>query len=171
MNCADWEERIALYAGGDLAGVEAERVQRHLAECPGFQVFWSGLKETLEELRETHQMEIPEVHFSAVRAGVMAELRREHRTWRRLAWISGVGIAAALVLGLALRPGPLPAPPGRVAARIPAAPLVATVDDAAPTERRALAAADRPRPGAGRQPTLVKLQTADPKIVIYWIAD
>ena len=52
MNCLDWEERIALYAGGDLTGAEAAEVERHVADCAGCQVFWSGLRETLAELRD-----------------------------------------------------------------------------------------------------------------------
>ena len=30
MNCGEWEERVALYAGGDLAAVE-----RHVEQCAG----------------------------------------------------------------------------------------------------------------------------------------
>ena len=54
MNCAEWEERIALHAGGDLAPGEAAEVERHLAECAGCQVFWSGMRESLAVLREVH---------------------------------------------------------------------------------------------------------------------
>ena len=33
MNCKDWEERIALQAGGDLTLEEAAAVDHHLADC------------------------------------------------------------------------------------------------------------------------------------------
>jgi hypothetical protein len=168
MNCLDWEERVALHAGGDLEGRELEEVERHLGDCPGCQVFWSRLRETLAGLRECHQEDVPTEHFAAVRAGVAAEIERGRRVWKRLAWVSGVGIAAALVLGLALRPAPLPGPPVRAALTIPAAPLQARA--AGPTVSLR-PAGSLPYKGHHAEPIVVKLQTADPKIVIYWIAD
>ncbi len=33
MRCEQWEERIALHAGGDVTGGDAAQVERHLAEC------------------------------------------------------------------------------------------------------------------------------------------
>ena len=59
MNCLDWEERIALHSGGDLTGAEADAVERHLADCAACQVFWSGLRQTLEELFMVHYGEAP----------------------------------------------------------------------------------------------------------------
>jgi len=176
MNCIEWEERIARHAGGDLEGPEADAVELHLADCAGCQVFWSGLREALGELRESHALEVEAAHFAAVRAGVLAEIERGRRVWRRLAWVSGVGIAAMLVLGVAMRPGALPAPPTRVAVRIPEAPLRAgTVRKrlepatlAAPVLAKA---PDRSRLPKRREPFVVKLQTSDPNIVIYWIAE
>ena len=162
MNCVDWEERIALHAGGDLAPAEAAEVDRHLAACPGCRGFSTGLRDTLAGLRDTHSEAIPAAAFTAVRAGVIAEIERTRRVWRRLAWISGVGVAAALFLALALKPGPLPAPPQRVAFAIPQAPE-------APKIVRPAAA--KPARLPHREPVLVKLQTSDPKTVIYWIAD
>jgi len=162
MNCVEWEERVALYAGGDL--VEAD-VEQHLEVCEGCRQFCAGLRETLADLREEHQSEIDAAEFTSVRSRVIAEIRRERRVWKRLAWVSGVGIAAALAVGVWLQPGPLPAPPSRVAARIPAAQLVRSVE--ATPVRRPAAVASRHK----REPIVVKLQTADPNIVIYWIAD
>jgi anti-sigma factor RsiW len=157
MNCMEWEERVALYAGGD----PAEGVEQHLAECDECRTFCAGLRETLESLHAAHRDGIDAAHFTAVRAGVIAEIERSRRAWRRLAWVSGVGIAAMLLLGLALRPGPLPAPPRPVLAAIPPAELVRTP----PAHQSA------PAPRMKREPVLVKLQTSDPNVVIYWIAD
>jgi len=166
MNCMEWEERVALHAGGDLAGGEAEEVERHLADCPGCQVFWSGMREALATLQDAHADDVPAAVFTSVRAGVMAEIERGRKAWRRLAWVSGVGIAAMVLVGLAIRPGPLPGPPPRVGVQIPAAELVRTAERGGPPPRRL-------QPGLTAPPSrvLVKLQTADPKIVIYWIAD
>jgi hypothetical protein len=161
MNCMDWEERIALYAGGDASA----DVEQHLAECDYCRDFCDELRSTLATLREEHSREIDAAHFTAVRAGVIAEIERGRKAWRRLAWVSGVGIAAALLLGIALRPAPLPSPPPRVAISIPQAPLTPRFDK--PAESR-LQAKSLPHKG---EPIVVKLQTADPNIVIYWIAD
>ena len=161
MNCHDWEERIALHAGGDLDSSEAAEVQRHLADCPGCQVFWSGLRQTLGELREIHAVELSPADLIRVRTGVMAEIERSRRVWRRLAWVSGVGIAAMTLLGVALvkTSSPLPPPPPRVALGIPEAPLIRSTQVVAVRKPNA------------HHPLLVKLQTADPNIVIYWIGE
>ncbi len=41
MNCVEWEARVALHAGGDLAGANAMGVERHLGECSACQLLWS----------------------------------------------------------------------------------------------------------------------------------
>jgi hypothetical protein len=169
MNCTQWEERVALFAGGDLAAAEAAEVERHLAECADCSEFHEGLCATLDTLHEEHHTEIASVHFTAVRTAVISEIQRERKVWRRLAWASGVGIAAALLLGISLRPGPLPAPPPRIAAVIPAASLERTLERPAALSPIAPPVTRKTRPH--HEPVLVKLQTADPKIVIYWIAD
>ena len=71
MSCVDWEERIALYAGGDLAAAEAQAVERHVAECGGCQLLLSGLRESLGLLREAHGEPVEAAHFAAVRARVI----------------------------------------------------------------------------------------------------
>ena len=161
MNCVEWQERIALHAGGDAAPDEAATVERHLGECAGCQIFWSGMKESLAALSEVHA-ELPEAaHFAAVRARVIGEIEGSRRGWRRLAWLSAV--AATAVLAVALWPSgtEIPAAP-RMMASIPSAPLV--ISPARPTH------VARVRPEK-REPLTIRLQTSDPNIVIYWIAE
>jgi hypothetical protein len=158
MNCAEWQERIVLHAGGERAdGVEA-----HLAECAECRVFWSEMRESVEDLRSLHGEEIDAAHYTAVRARVMGEIERSHAVWRRLAWISGV---AALVMAAILWPRretPVAVVPRMVAA-IPSAPLVMA---------KHASKANRPAPETRRrEPLTVRLETSDPNIVIYWIAD
>jgi hypothetical protein len=161
MNCVEWQERIALHAGGDTGAGEAADGERHLGECPGCQVFWSGLRECVADLREAHE-ELPDAaHFTAVRTRVMVELERSRQVWRRLAWISGLVALVLLTVALWPRGKALPEPPRMVAA-IPAAPLVVPVRHTRPVRRAEKVA---------RTPVTVQLQTADPNIVIYWIAD
>ncbi|MGA9626465.1 MAG: zf-HC2 domain-containing protein, partial [Bryobacteraceae bacterium] len=79
MNSSDWEERVALHAGGDLPPAEAAEVERHLRECAACQVLASGLKQSLALLKEAHNEPLAPAHFSAVRARVMAELEQKRR--------------------------------------------------------------------------------------------
>jgi len=166
MNCADWEARVALHAGGDLTGAKASQVEQHLGECSACQLLWSGVRESLAVLRAAHEELPAAAHFTAVRGRVMAELERSARPWLRLAWISGIAAVVALLLLFALRPRREVPDAPRILARIPAAPLTAKRTPAIrPVVRRA--AAQVPR----KAPLTIKLQTAEPNIVIYWIAD
>jgi len=179
MNCREWEERLALYAGNDLGAAERAALERHLSECAGCQVFLSGLKDSLERLKEAHEDPLAEPHFAAVRARVLSGLRHE-RQWRR--WVWGLaGVAAVLVLAVAplLRLGRRETPPAPVAVvtRPPAPPVEKPV-----VERRirrvkhfrprAVPPATKPsQPATPAEPFVVKLLTDDPDVVIYWISD
>ena len=168
MRSTEWEVRVALHAGGDVTGAEAVEVERHMGECSACQLLWSGMRESLAVLQAAHA-ELPEAaHFTAVRSRVMAELERSARPWRRLAWISSVAAAAILLL-VAFWPARVVPEAPRMLAWIPPAPEVAKARPAVrPPVRKAvgrIAAAPR------RAPLTIKLQTADPNIVIYWIAD
>jgi len=174
MNCGDWEERIALYAGGDLAPEEARAVERHLAECAGCQRLLSGLREGLRFVGAAHAEPVEEAHFAAVRARVLSELERgPARGWRR-PWAYAM-VAAALLLAIALWPRPsarivAPAPPAPVAA-------VARVQPAGPVAAPAVHHRTRPRKivlvkaEEPAEPLVVKLLTDDPNVIIYWITD
>jgi hypothetical protein len=117
-------------------------------------------------------------HFSTVRARVVAELAQERRgaLWaRRRAWSYGLAaVAVALLIMLALRPGRTPerrtlvvaaSHPPVVAVRKPATPPRPSV------ARRKASRAPAPQVVPDREPLIVKLQTDDPNVVIYWIAD
>jgi anti-sigma factor RsiW len=172
MNCRDWEERIALHAGGDLSAAEAQAVERHVADCAGCQMLLSGLRESLALVREAHSEPVEAAHFAAVRARVLSELERgAGRRWR-FVWLYAMA-AAAVVLLVVGWPRPelrmaLPMPPA------PGAPMVAKVQHrtpeartARPRPRKAVAKAEAPQePG---EPMVVKLLTNDPDVVIYWI--
>jgi len=174
MNCSHWEERIALHAGGDLPPAEAVEVERHLRECAGCQVLASGLKQSLALLREAHDEPLAAAHFSAVRARVVAELEKGRRPSWWWAWTYGLAaVAVALLVMLALRPGrtPVVARTNRsLTVAAPSLPAVAVPEPATPPHRRVARRVVRvnvPEP----EPLIVKLQTDDPNVVIYWIAD
>jgi hypothetical protein len=141
-------------------------VEQHLGECSACQLLWSGVRESLAELQAAHGELPAAAHFTAVRARVIAELERRARPWRRLAWISVASAAAALLPLVTLWPGRMVSQPPRIVARIPPAPeAVKAAPAVRPVVRQALARVPR------RVPLTIKLQTADPNIVIYWIAD
>ena len=159
MNCVEWEERVALHAGGDLAGGEAAEVERHLGECPGCQVMWSGLRDDLAVMRAAHAESPAAAHFTAVRGRVMAELERQARPWWRMSWVYGMAALAAVLLALALWPrGPVPAAP-RILASIPPAPVAPVRafagslphGSAAPRHASCAALRARPPPAADHQ--------------------
>ena len=120
-----------------------------------------------ELLRAAHNHPLDAAHYTAVRARVLAEIEGTRSPWRRLAWISGAGaLAAALLLALAVERRPTLPPLPQVVAAIPAAPAAPVV-----RERPIQTAAAQPAPRPPREPLTIKLQTSDPNIVIYWIAE
>ena len=171
MNCREWEERLALYAGDDLSAPERAEVERHAGECAGCQVFLSGLNAALETLKGAHADPVAEAHYAAVRARVISDLRRERRRWAwRIAWVAAaLVLALAPALWLARRPVP-PAP--TVAVAHPPAPLVAVGEPRVePRPVRRMVRHARPRPATPPEPFVVKLLTDDPDVIIYWISD
>ena len=124
------------------------------------------MKDWQEILQDAHNDPIDPAHYTAVRARVLAEIERRHNPWRRLAWLSGVaGLTMALLLLLpAYRPQLPPLP--RVAA-----PGAAGLLAGAPKPKVVRVAHAKQTPRPHREPLTIKLQTSDPNIVIYWIAD
>ncbi|HEY1341088.1 MAG TPA: anti-sigma factor [Bryobacteraceae bacterium] len=180
MNCGNWEERIALYLGGDLDAAEGADVERHLAECVGCQVFASGMKDTLALLRDVHREEIAPAHFTAVRARVLDRLAGG----RKRSWVWGLAAAAALAVVLALAIAPRgvrqpqhvavvtpapPPPPPRVEAQI----VRAKVAPRPRPRRRVAMAKAGPKVQAppAAEPLVVKMETSDPNVIIYWQVD
>jgi anti-sigma factor RsiW len=176
MNCKDWEERIALSAGGDLDPALEAEVRQHLAECAGCRGLAGSIEDSLTLLRSAHEEPIAAGHYAAVRARVLDRVARERRPWRRWVWAAGLaaGLAVAGVF-LAMRSAEKPkvfvaAVRPRVAQEVPVRPVepvAATVPARRPRPRRTVA----PRPPQPVEPLVVKLITNDPNVVIYWIAD
>jgi hypothetical protein len=163
MNCRDWEDRIALYAGGDLAAAEAQAVERHVAACAGCQSLLGGLRGSLETLRQAHGEPVDAAHYAAVRARVMGQLERGLDTRWRHAWVYAMVVAA-----VALTVAVWPRPPESLLA-----PMQVQVQPAEPVAHPAPHRM-RPRKLAMKspesaEPLVVKLYTNDPNVVIYWI--
>jgi anti-sigma factor RsiW len=180
MNCGEWEERLALYAGGDLVPAEKAEVERHLQDCTGCQVFLSGLSEGLQVLRDAHAQEVAPAHFAAVRARVLAELGRGRRRWWLQRWAFGLATAALLLLVVlwmwpARRSAPQPqvvrvSPAPEVPVTAPKGPAPAPVPHVSRRARTPRPA--RPKPVVEpAKPLVVKLVTDDPDVVIYWLTE
>lgn len=173
MTCADRELDIALYAGGDLPAEQAVEVERHLGGCPACQEVLAVYLENRAALADASP-EVDEFAAAAVRRRVIAELRgRRTRLWPVFA-----AIAAAVLVTISvgamwrMRQGPAtltyvpPAPPVEHVA-VPHVPPVPVLDTARHIHPRVVPKAERER----EEPILVKLETDDPTIVIYWITD
>jgi hypothetical protein len=170
MSCDQWEERVALYAGSDLAPVDAQAVERHVAGCVDCRAFLDGVRASLATVRKEHAEPVADAHFAAVRARVLGELQRRPAPRWRFAWVCALAGAFALLL-LAW----WPAPEERLVIttpNAPAAPAVAPVGAkrALRRPRKVEAKAAKPlvRPEPA-EPLVVKLLTDDPNVVIYWI--
>ena len=112
MNCAIWEEQVALYAGGDLDAAEAAGVERHLNQCAACRALAEELRAGLDSLRAAHAEPIEAERYAAVRGRVLAELAKPPR--RRAVWpwaVPLVAVAAAvLAVVMMMKPAVVRAP-------------------------------------------------------------
>ncbi len=167
MNCVEWEDRVALHAGGDLAGADAAEVERHLGECSACQSLWSDVRESLAVLQAAH---------AEVAGGGALHCRAQSCDGR-----TGTQRAALAQAGLDLRRrrgGGIAADVRAVAVAARGSPGSAHTGVDSPGARSGEPRRRSPARPAGsartarpRTPLTVKLQTTDPNIVIYWIAD
>jgi anti-sigma factor RsiW len=176
MTCRDWEERIALHAGGDLPAAEAAELRAHLAGCEGCRGAAALYGADLELLREAHREPLDEAHYAAVRARVLAELGRNRRPVWRWMWVGGL-VAAAAAAVLLLWPRAVQTPERiEIAVTRPAAPQMEQPMPAHATHPRRARKAPPSAPVSApekppAEPLVVKLLTDDPNVIIYWIAD
>src|SRR2546423_1685664 len=89
MSCSQWEQKLALYAGGDLAFSEAPGVESHLRECPDCRIFLDRMNQSLA-LLQTDDLDLPAVE-AMHRRTMLALQPASHRYWRYAA-------AAAVVM-------------------------------------------------------------------------
>jgi len=176
MNCRDWEERIALAAGGDLDPESTAETERHLAECGECRGFAQGIAESLALLRVAHEEPIAAGHYTALRAAVMGRLAQQRRP--RWTWVWVPAVAAGLAMAAVFLPVRRVEKPRVYMAevRVPEVAPAPVVPVKAPV-RRAQRSHPRqqprvaPAPQPPAEPLVIKLITDDPDVVIYWIAD
>ena len=181
MNCQEWEERVAHYAGGDLTGPETTAVEQHLMGCPECRKLAAELREQLGLLRDLHAEPIADAHLTALRMRVLSELSAARPAWWRHGWISIAAAAAIVMLAVFVAPRrrvETPKPAQIAVQRVPEA-LPAAPSENAPARpavrharpRRLVASRAPIGTAQTADPVVIKLMTNDPDVVIYWIGN
>jgi len=175
MSCDAFEKLIALDAGDDLAPAEAARVRAHLDACPDCRELARNIAQSRAALKALSEDAPDEDALAPWRRNLMAHIeaapRRPAPGWL---WTWAAAAAMALLALLLIRAIPRHAPPPpalltRVTPpAIPPAPPSVEPRPARPAHPRAR---HRPAPTPAPEPLLVKLETSDPNVVIYWILE
>jgi anti-sigma factor RsiW len=169
MNCAEWQEKIALFTGADLPEDEAAAVEAHLAgceECRAFDQEISNVRAELLSLRTVDDAELVRL-----RSNVIGQLSTRRR-FNVAMLLPYAAVVAMLVFGWTLwRPAVGPPPPYAAQVQPPAMAFVRGVKntEAAKPVRPARREARKAAPA--EEPTVVTLYTDDPDVVIVWITD
>jgi anti-sigma factor RsiW len=171
MSCG-WEQRVALYAGGDLDAAEASTVERHVAGCRECAALARDLESDREMLRSAPP-QLAEVDFAEMCHGVVGRTRRPRLV---PAMLAAAAVVAALAIGLTRhnRERPVPPPPPVVVARV--APPVAVVAPTAPLPNGRGSVRYRSGEHKEAQPFPIpgdafRVPTKDPSVVIIWFAE
>ncbi|HLJ46738.1 MAG TPA: hypothetical protein VKU01_12055 [Bryobacteraceae bacterium] len=119
MNCAEWEEKIALYLGDDLAVHDLDRVEGHLRACAECARFYKELKLDANSLRSAPP-EAATADYSVLRRLIRRRVASEQ--WRKRL-VPLIAVAAAVVLAIVVRstaPQPVIPAPQPIVVRMPA---------------------------------------------------
>jgi hypothetical protein len=191
MSCEAFEKLIALDAGGDLAPAEAAQLQAHLEACAPCRELARSIGESQAGLKALAGAGLDEDALARWRRGLLARIDAEPRRrilgWR-WAWAAAAAMALVALVAVPQLPrrtpskGPVASPRSPVAQAVPPAlasppPVARAVPSASARPPRPPAAiAHRrplhpPAPAPVAEPLLVKLETADPNVVIYWFVD
>ncbi|HEY1206595.1 MAG: zf-HC2 domain-containing protein [Bryobacteraceae bacterium] len=167
MSCDAFEKLIALDAGGDLAPAEAARVEAHIETCASCRELARSLQESHAALKALSDTALDENALAPWRRGLLGRIETEpHRrvfAWR-WAWAAAAAMALLALLAVPRHAPPTPAPLARLTPpSIAAAPPLPAPVHRRPRHRRA--------PAPAPETLLVKLETPDPNVVIYWIVE
>ena len=154
MSCAEWQEQVALYAGGDT--VEPEVVE-HVQSCEGCSRYASELRASIEQWRD--MPDIPEQALVDVRRRVHARLNRP----RLIGW--WIAAAAAVALVALLVPRNLDLREDKLVLSLPAPPAAPEVKIVATAQPSPIVKPRRAQHGS----SMIKILTDDPDVVILLV--
>ena len=192
MSCEAFEKLIALNVEGDLPPAETAGVQAHLETCARCRELDRSIRESQAALKTLAQADGPdEQALAAWRRGVLRRIEEQPRRltlgWR-WAWAAPAAAMALLVVlwlnqgkvgsgvGQAVSPAaPAPSSVGQAVSPALAKPAGLEVGQAVSPARTIPTPPSHrhrtPAPSPPTEPLLVKLETPDPNVVIYWIVD
>jgi len=177
MSCETFEKLIALDAGDDLTPPETARLEAHLETCAPCRELARSIEESQSRLKALADASIDEDALARWRRGLLARIEAEPRR-RILGWRWAWAAAAAMaLLALVAVPRMVRRPPAEapVAQALPPASPRPVAQAHPPASANPAVAHRRPRhrraPAPAAEPLLVKLETPDPNVVIYWIVE
>jgi hypothetical protein len=185
MNCKRLENDLALYVEGDLPEAKAKEMEVHFLAC-------TTCRQVLDELSES-QVLFKSIRQETVSAAELADLRvrvmervavqRPKPLWGRWVYaLAGAAFVVLIMVGVLAREGHRDEKSVKVVELVPPPPKLQAVFPPAKPEtqnpvkvnvrHRARKKVIQPKVSAEPPtPMMVKLQTDDPNIVIYWLFD
>jgi anti-sigma factor RsiW len=161
---------MALHVEGDLAARKAVRLERHLAECAECRAFAARMESSQAAVKALAAEPADESALREVRARVLARIAAEQPRprafplwrWAAVAVLISISVTGYVIPNLIPTLPPPPPGPTPVAFVQPIVPP--------PREVARVVRVRKPKPVVKKsEPLLVKLETNDPNVVIYWI--
>src|SRR5215475_9513387 len=185
MNCKHSENDLALYVEGDLPDAKAKEVGVHLQACTACRQVLSELSGSQALFKSIRQETVSAAELADLRVRVMERVavQRPKPFWGRWVYaLAGAAFAIVIVAGVLSREGHRDEKSVKVVELVPPPPTVRAVVPPAKGEthnpvkvdvkRRARKKVIQPKVSAEPPAQMmVKLQTDDPNIVIYWLFD
>ncbi len=167
------EERLALYATGDLTANETSAIASHVRDCESCQATVVGLHDAQSFVASA--LIDPSVdELAEVRERVSAKLRKRRR-WVGWAAAAAAAVVALILIGVENKPTSVPEPIPPVAQmKSPEVPhleipqLQTAVLHRPHVRHKAAGIRSVDLIARADQPALIKMTTADPNVVIIW---
>ena len=185
MNCKHSESDLALYVEGDLPEAKAKEMEVHLLACTACRQVLGELSGSQALFKSIRQETVSAAELADLRARVMERVavQRPKPSWGSWVYaLAGAAFAIVIMVGVLARERHREVKPVKVVELVPPPPAVQAVFPPAEGEtqnkvkvdvkHRARKKVIPPKVSAEPPaPMMVKLQTDDPNIVIYWLFD
>jgi len=185
MNCKHSENDLALYVEGDLPEAKAKEMEVHVLACTGCRQVLAELSRSQAVFKSIRQETVSAAELAELRVRVMERVavRKPKPFWGRWVYaLAGAAFVVVIVAGVLAREGHRDEKAVKVVELAPPPPAVQAVVAPAKVEtqnpvkvnvkhrarKKVIQPKVSPEPAA---PMMVKLQTDDPNIVIYWLFD